>query len=111
MMWACYLGEISEEYRNNWTPHAIRPDKKEPDVFDVLATQREIMYRLDEVTAGECFTDEIQVDWGGWAYKATKKQAIQYNEKVQRSWYRIPQDAIDSMEDDETYGIIEVEIY
>ena len=38
-MWVCYIGEISESYRKNWSPHTVRPDQKEPDVFDVLVDE------------------------------------------------------------------------
>lgn len=80
-MWACYYGEISDSYLENWAPHTVSPDQKEPDVFDVLAWRHEIMYRLNTKVANECFDDEIQVDWGGWAYRFTKAQAIAYNDR------------------------------
>jgi len=35
-MWACYLGTISDSYRENWSPHPVSCDH--PDVFDVLDT-------------------------------------------------------------------------
>ena len=108
-MWDCYLGEISESYRKNWTPHTTRPDQKEPDVFDVLAGSQRIMYRLDMHAAYECFSDMIQVDWGGWAYKATKEQAILYNSRT-TSPYQIPEAVIVRMEDGYVYGIIDVEM-
>lgn len=111
-MWSCCFGEISEDYRNNWEPHTVSPDQKEPDVYDVLAWGKEIMYRLDTIAARECFTDEIQVDWGGWAYKVTRAQAIAYNDRT--GWnnsYSIPRKAINLMEEGKTYGIINVELW
>ncbi len=110
-MWACYFGKISKSYRENWTPHTVSPDQKEPDVHDVLEDPTEIMYRLAWTAAAECFSDMIQVDWGGWAYRVTKAQAIAYNEMTGSGSYSIPQRIIDSMEDGEIYGIIDVEIY
>ena len=110
-MWACYFGEISPSYQENWTPHVVSEDEKNPDVYDVLSTRREIMYRLNGTAALECFSDKIQVDWGGWAYKVTKAQAIAYNKQNGVNWYSIPQDVIDSMEEGKVYGIIDVEIY
>ena len=107
-MWACYMGEISESYRKQWEPHTVTPEEKEPDVYDVLATRTEIMYRLDTAAANECFSDCIQVDWGGWAYKVTKEQAEKYN--LQAGRHQIPQNVIDSMEDGRVYGIIHVEL-
>ena len=104
-MWACYLGEISETYKKQWKPHKV--DDKEPDVFDVIENRREIGYRLDGNAAQECFTDCIQVDWGGWAYKVTAEQIRKYNEEVS-TLYRIPDCELDP---DKQYAIIDVEIY
>ena len=111
-MWACYFGEISDSYQERWEPHTVSPDEKEPDVHDVLAWRQEIMYRLDWTAACDCFSDRIQVDWGGWAYKVTKEQAVAYNDRTgwDNSW-SIPRSVIDSMEEGEVYGIIDVEIY
>lgn len=110
-MWACYLGEISEPYQHHWKPQTVSPDQNEPDIFDVLTNDKyEICYRLDERAAAECFSDCIQVDWGGWAYKATKAQMEAYNRSVSHK-YLIPQPVIDRTEDDHVYGIIDVEIY
>ena len=108
-MWACYFGEISESYRENWKPHTVEPDQKSPDVFDVLAWRTEIMYRLDGA-AEQCFSDPIQVDWGSWAYRVTKAQAAAYN-RLAAPGCRIPQRVLDEMEEDRVYGIIDVEIY
>lgn len=108
-MWVCYIGEISESYRKNWSPHTVRPDQKEPDVFDVLVdeTRREIGYRLDSDAAGKCFTDCIQVDWGGWAYKVTTEQMNRYNQ-ITTFQYMIP---IWPLDPDKEYAIIDVECY
>ncbi len=111
VMWACYLGEISESYRKNWAPHTVSPDQKEPDVFDVLSSSWEIMYRLNWTAAAKCFSDKIQVDWGGWAYKVTKEQAMACNKENGENDWAIPQSAIDEMEDGKVYGIIDVELY
>ena len=111
-MMACYIGEISESYKERWEPHTVSPDQKEPDVFDVLEedSRKQIMYRLSGAET-ECFTDGMKVDWGGWAYKVTKAQAKKYNRMTHTEWYRIPKEIIDSMEEGKTYGIIDVEIY
>ena len=111
-MWACYFGEISGSYLENWAPHIVRPDQKEPDIFDVLTHTKEIMYRLNWTAAEECFSDMIKVDWGGWAYKVTKAQAIAYNER--NGWGNntsIPGSTINEMEDGKVYGIVDVEMW
>ena len=110
-MWACYFGEISDSYKERWEPHTVSPEQKDPDVFDVLAWRQEIMYRLHGA-ANKCFSDMIQVDWGGWAYKVTKKQAIAYNKSCGKdNSCKIPKSVIDGMEEGKVYGIIDVEIY
>ncbi len=108
-MWACYIGEISEPYQKQWKPHTVRPDQKEPDVYDVIDGSWEIGYRLDTRAAEECFSDCIQVDWGGWAYKVTKEQILKYNEKASPR-YQIPEDVAFALNPQNQYAIIEVEI-
>ena len=110
-MWACYFGEISASYLENWAPHKVSPEQKEPEIFDVLSSGQEIMYRLDWRAAEECFSDKIQVDWGGWAYKVTKEQAVAYNERTGMGSWSIPQRIIDGMEEGKVYAIIDVEMY
>ena len=109
-MWSCYFGEISESYKERWEPHTVDAEKGHPDVFDVLVGGgRAFGYRLGSA-AYECFSDRIQVDWGGWACKATKAQVIKYNRKTRQS-DRIPEEIVNSMEDGKVYGILEVEMY
>ncbi len=106
---ACYLGEISEPYLRRWEPQIVSPDQKEPDVFDVLSERWRVGYCLDGA-AGKCFTDRIQVDWGGYAYKATKAQLEEYN-RLALNQYKISPGAVASLEDGHVYGIIDVELY
>ena len=109
-MWSCFLGEITAPYRRKWEPQTVSPDQTEPDVYDVLTEMQEIGYRLDMIAARKCFSDCIQVDWGGWAYKATKAQMEDYNRSASHR-YSIPQSVINDLEDGHIYGIIDVEIY
>ena len=109
-MWACYIGEISESYQKQWEPHTVSPDQKEPDVYDVIDDRWEIGYRLDMRAARECFSDCIQVDWGGWAYKVTPEQILKYNEKASHQ-YLIPEDVAYALNPEKQYAIIDVEIY
>ena len=110
-MWACYLGEISESYQHTWKPHTVSEDQEVPDVFDVLTEDRmKICYRLDMPAAAKYLSDCIQVDWGGWAYKATKAQMEEYN-RYASDQYLIPEAVIDSLKDNHVYGIIDVEMY
>ncbi len=108
-MWVCYIGEISESYLENWSPHTVGPDQTEPEVFDVLTdgTRQEIGYRLDMSAAEKCFSDRIQVDWGGWAYKVTSEQIRAYNQATSPQ-YQIPECELDP---EKAYAIIDVECY
>lgn len=110
IMWACYIGEISEFYKERWEPHTVSPDQKSPDVYDVIDNRREIGYRLDGWAAIACFSDCVQVDWGGWAYKVTKEQILKYNREASHQ-YLLPEDLADSLDPDKEYAIIDVEIY
>ena len=109
-MWSCYIGPISESYLERWEPHTVSPDQKEPDVYDVVESTRRICYRLDNHIATECFSDRIQVDWGGWAYKVTPDQIREYNRKA-GPMYQVPDDLADSLDPEVQYAIIDVEIY
>ena len=108
-MWVCYMGEISDSYLENWTPHIVQPDQSSPSIFDVLkeGCSWEIGYRLSQTVAEKCFSDRIQVDWGGWAYKVNKDSILTYNEMVS------PDDriSVQGLESDKQYAIIDVECY
>ncbi len=89
-MWSCFLGEITAPYRRKWEPQTVSPDQTEPDVYDVLTEMQEIGYRLDMIAAKKCFSDCIQVDWGGWAYKATKAQILLFWLLYQYTSFTLP---------------------
>lgn len=109
-MWACYIGEISDSYKERWEPHTVDPEKGHPDVFDVIKGSWEIDYRLDGRAAEECFSDRIQVDWGGWAYKVTIDRILKYNEKADPQ-HRISESVVSGLDPDKDYAIIDVELY
>ena len=109
-MWACYIGEISESYRERWEPHTVSPDQKGPDVYDVITDRWEIGYRLDSWAANECFPGWIQVDWGGWAYKVDTEKILKYNEKACHM-NKIAEDVAYALDPKKEYAIIDVEIY
>ncbi len=109
-MWACYIGEISKSYQELWEPHTVSSDEGEPSVYNVINNSREIGYRLDMQAAKRCFSDCIQVDWGGWAYKVTASQILKYNEISSRQ-YLIPEEIVYTLDPQKQYAIIDVEIY
>lgn len=81
--------------------------KENKDPFDILDNCKEIE-RIDWITflnvSKELFSDEVQVDWGGFAYKATKNQLKQLIEKYKAE--------INCLEDlpDENLGVVFIEI-
>ena len=110
IMWACCIGEISDSYKEKWEPHTVDQEIGHPDIFDVIVDRWEIGYRLDMRAAEECFSDCIQVDWGGWAYKVTTEQILKYNEKA-CSRNRIAEDVAFALNPEKEYAIIDVELY
>ena len=107
-MWQCFMGSISEPYLKNWEPQTVRPNQDEPSIYDVLHGCEYICSRLNFASADKNLSDCIQVDWGGWAYKATKEQVKAYNTECGQ--FAIPESVIEKMEDGVTYGIICVEM-
>lgn len=81
--------------------------KENKDPFDILDNCKEIE-RIDWITflnvSKELFSDEVQVDWGGFAYKATKNQLKQLIEKYKAE--------INGLEDlpDENLGVVFIEM-
>lgn len=93
-------GEIKEENQKHWT------ELSEP--FEIL-TWRESLHTHDWVRflsdARECFSDEVTVDWGSYAWKATKAQLL--------SWACRSGNSIDNREqlkDGITYGVVFIEM-
>ena len=110
MIWRNYIGEISESYRERWEPHTTEPEQKEPDIFDVVHSSYMFSDSLPAFQAlSECFSDRIQVDWGGWAYKATVEQIRKYNERG-RSSDQIRDEIIDRLDPGKVYAVIIVEL-
>ena len=100
MIYYIYYGEISKENQNQWT------EMTEP--FDVLSWE-EKMYTHDWVKflhdARECFSDEVSVDWGSFAWKATKNQLL--------SWANRSGNSLENrgrLKDGITYGVVFIEM-
>ena len=110
MRWQNYIGEITQSYQERWEPHTVNPEQKEPDIYDVVHHADMFSDTLPDFRAlDRYFTDHIQVDWGGWAYKATVEQIRKYNENVMPQ-DQIEEQIIDRLDPGTVYGIILVEL-
>ena len=58
----------------------------------------------DRFIAKELFTDQVQVDWGSFAYKCTKKQLQKLTEEKQCVISKIKQ-----LDPEKIYGIVFIE--
>lgn len=100
MVYYIYYGEISDKYQERWT------EMTEP--FDVLSW-REEMHTNDWVCffqeARECFTDQVSVDWGTTAWKATKDQLMTWASKSGNSINNQGR-----LKDGITYGVVFIEM-
>ena len=85
MMSSIFYGEIKEDRLNTW--------KGNKNPYDILADNNRIE-RLGGwdflFIADELFTDCVQVDWGSFAYKCTKRAAYRIDEenKMHDFWDR-----------------------
>ena len=110
MRWQCYIGEITEPYKERWEPHTVKPEQKAPDIYDAFYPTFMFHDRMPDFRAADkCFTDCIQVDWGGWAYKATVEQMQKYNEFTFPQ-DQISEDIIEQLDPETVYAFAAVEL-
>ena len=98
-----FCGELSEEWEKNWGAG------NEP--FDVLKK----MICIDGFFPSEhgwswtnkyC-TDEVQVDWGSWAWKCKGRALIELNGNSSSSH----DEMLEALDPEKTYGVVLIEIY
>lgn len=101
MMSVIYYGEIRSDKLETWGSN------KEP--HEILVSNIEI-HRLGGCDflqhAKHIFSDEVQVDWGSFAYKCTKDQL---SELAQITKCEIPK--LDCLDETIIYGIVFIECY
>ncbi len=99
-MTSLYYGEIKPEKLITWS--------KNSDPYDILAWQKEISPKMffQPHMASEICSDEVQVDWGSFAFKCTKDQLRRLAEVA---GMKIA--GIDGLKDGIVYGLIWVEDY
>ena len=68
MVFRVYYGEISESRKENW-------DNGEKNPYDVLVSNKKISgydWMSFLTIARKCLKDEIQIDWGSFAWKGNE---------------------------------------
>ena len=99
MMSSIFYGEIKEDKLKTWS------ENRNP--YDILVENNRVE-RLGGwdflFIAKDLFTDEVQVDWGSFAYKCTRKQL---QKSVSEMKCEIPK--IQELDPDKVYGIVFIE--
>ena len=99
MMSSIFYGEIKEDKLQTWSENR--------DPYDILVENNRVE-RLGGwdflFIANDIFTDEVQVDWGSFAYKCTHKQL---QKLVREMKCEIPK--IQELDPDKVYGIVFIE--
>lgn len=101
MMSDIYYGELSDERLNEW-------DCENNDPYQVLKWKKQIRvggwdFLLD--IAKKYFIDEIQIDWGSFAWKGNKEAILLMMENEKN----ITVEDYEQLEDGITYGIVFIE--
>lgn len=99
MMSSIFYGEIKEDKLQTWS------ENRNP--YDILVENNRVE-RLGGwdflFIAKELFTDEVQIDWGSFAYKCTRKQL---QKLISEMKCVIPK--IQELDPDKVYGIVFIE--
>ena len=99
MMSSIFYGEIKEDKLQTWF--------EKRDLYDILGENN----RVERLGGGdflfiakELFTNQVQVDWGSFAYKCTRKQLKKLIEEKQCVIPKMKQ-----LDPNKTYGIVFIE--
>lgn len=96
-MYTIRIGEISEERKKNWhldddNPYAVIGGKP---ICEDSCTIDGVLY------CQECLRDEVQIDWGSWAYKGNASEIKALFRKLR--WVDNP------LEDGKDYAVVFIE--
>lgn len=97
-----FYGEISDARKENWNLKTNNP-------YEVLVKNKPItkLGGWEFLTcAKEMFRDEIQIDWGSFAYKCDKEELKKLEKQTKCN---IP--GLNELEEGKDYGIIFIENY
>ena len=90
----CYFGTLTDARKENW-------NNGEDNPYDVLKEYVEIK---DDFYYSYCFHDEIWIDWGSKARRATGKELLQAMNEKEGAYLKGF-----SIYENEQYGIVEIE--
>ena len=100
MVFRVFYGELSDARKETW-------DNGEDNPYDVLAENKEI-HGNDWISflaiARKLFIEEIQIDWGSFAWKGTKGDLL----KLKKEWHAKLEDE-KKLKENVEYGIVFIE--
>lgn len=102
MMFSVYYGELSESRKETW-------DNGEDNPYSVLAWNKKISgydWMSFLATARKVLKDEIQIDWGSFAWKAGKADIL----KLKREWNATLENQ-KMLKENVEYGVVFIEEY
>lgn len=96
-MYSIFYGKINNKRKwdENHDPYSVLIWKKK------LGSISDIRFFIE---ADKFFTDKIKVDWGSFAWKATRSSLIRFS-KIKGNWV----DDLKSLDDDSEYGVLFIE--
>ncbi len=98
-MYKILFGIISSKRRRNWNDRDEDPYK----VLDECLYERECSIGTLP-SAGKAFRDEVQIDWGSYAWKAKKREIRRF---FRRKGY--PEEVLEKFDSDEEYGVVYID--
>lgn len=99
-MYSVYYGEISKERKEKW-------DNGEENPYNVLMWRKQISGCSGQhfiYIARRLFKDEIQIDWGSFAWKAMKEDIFKLKEEWNAEF-----DDEKILKEDIEYGVVFIE--
>lgn len=98
-MYEIMVGEISEERKVNWKNTSVKPE----EVLDKIIFRCKC--RMSTLSsAADSFRNEVQLDWGSFAWKARKKELLKFFKK-----YGYPKELLSDLDTVKTYGVVYVD--
>lgn len=98
-MYEIIIGEISDERKIGWKKLTSKPEEVlEKTLFRSPCRMSTLQ------SAAESFRNEIQLDWGSFAWKARKQELIKFFKK-----HGYPKDLLADLDGIKTYGVVYID--
>lgn len=99
LMYEIIIGELSEERKVGWKELDVDPD----EVLEKTLFRSQC--RMGTLSsAADSFRNEIQLNWGSFAWKAKKKDLIKFFKK-----HKYPKDILSDLDSVKTYGVVYID--